>query len=523
MKPTHHLPEALRNRLLRRVDWRFLLPNPAPQRSICFGDRLLKEAVTLISQETVPATRFFDAECDLAVAQNPTKPMLQTLWKTLRPGGACYIEWQHPLLGGARGARRRLTTLGFEQVTCYWPWPWPSRQSPLFWLPLEAPTALTYFLQNRPRAATRRQQLWQALARRLWQVSAKTPLIMPICAIARKPLRRGTTGQSEEFLPLWFDRNGGTAQPSTQLLLTGGQRSVNKVVSQVFLGNQAEPQLVVKQARVPESQPALLREAQILQTIQHGRAAGLSGVPQVRFCHQSPGLLAVGESVLRGEPIWTKMNSANYRQLALQATEWLVALAGEAPPRPPAEWWARLVAPPFQEFQQHFAPVITPKQVRATYDQLQQLSALPLICEHRDFSPWNVLLAAPDKLAVLDWESAELQGLPGLDLIYFLTYLTFFRDGAMASQRFVESYRAMLQPETATGAVFQECMAYYARQLRLDPNSLQRLRLLVWLIHARSEYQRLQAEAASPPAPHLLGQSLFMQLWQAEVELLPAP
>jgi hypothetical protein len=32
--------EALRNRLLRRMDWRFLLPQSTPQRAVCFAPAL---------------------------------------------------------------------------------------------------------------------------------------------------------------------------------------------------------------------------------------------------------------------------------------------------------------------------------------------------------------------------------------------------------------------------------------------------------------------------------------------------
>src|SRR5436190_718658 len=96
--------------------------------------------------------------------------------------------------------------------------------------------------------------------------------------------------------------------------------------------------------------------------------------------------------------------------------------------------------------------------IRETRARLAALGDLPLVCEQRDFSPWNVLIAADGALVVLDWESAETEGLPGMDLIYFLAYLAFFLDGAMESGRFRESYRAALDPATFTGAVQAECL-----------------------------------------------------------------
>ncbi len=64
-------PEPVRNRLLRRVDWRFLLPNPQPERAICFANGALARAVELISRETVPASAKPSGNCDLRWWRGP--------------------------------------------------------------------------------------------------------------------------------------------------------------------------------------------------------------------------------------------------------------------------------------------------------------------------------------------------------------------------------------------------------------------------------------------------------------------
>ena len=43
------MEEATRNRLLRRVDWRFLLPEPGAARTVCFTSGELRQAVALIA------------------------------------------------------------------------------------------------------------------------------------------------------------------------------------------------------------------------------------------------------------------------------------------------------------------------------------------------------------------------------------------------------------------------------------------------------------------------------------------
>jgi hypothetical protein len=161
--------------------------------------------------------------------------------------------------------------------------------------------------------------------------------------------------------------------------------------------------------------------------------------------------------------------------------------------------------------------VIDLAKVQATRAILATLCDLPLVCEQRDFSPWNVLLGNAGELVILDWESAEPCGLPLLDLIYFLTYLMFFLDGAMESQRFTESYRALLDPTTLTGRIVAECQQRYLTCVGLDASVVRPLRLLTWLIHSRSEYQRFAAEAAGAPDPADLRRSLFVRLWEEEL------
>jgi hypothetical protein len=117
---------------------------------------------------------------------------------------------------------------------------------------------------------------------------------------------------------------------------------------------------------------------------------------------------------------------------------------------------------------------------------------------------------------VFDWESSEPAGLPGLDLHYFLAYLAFALDRAWQAPAMLESYRAVLDPTTFTGAVYRECLSRYAERVGLELADFRALRLLTWIIHSRSEYHRLTADAAGAPPMDLLRPSLFLGLWRAE-------
>jgi hypothetical protein len=244
----------------------------------------------------------------------------------------------------------------------------------------------------------------------------------------------------------------------------------------------------------------------------------MAGVPRVIFFHDCAGQTALGETVLAGEPLFRRLRRDNYRDLALKMTDWLADLAGRAPARPRSEWWPRLVEAPLRVFEESFGSIVDPERLRETRAILATVGDLPLVFEQRDCSPWNVLIAPDGKLAVLDWESAEPRGLPALDLIYFLTYLAFFLDNAMETGRFGESYRAALDPATFTGEVQVECQRRYLTLTGMDPAALRPLRLLVWLIHAHSEFRQFSAESAGRPAPDRLSRSLFVRLWENELE-----
>jgi hypothetical protein len=514
--------EAAINRTLRRADWRFLLPDPRPARSICFADGSLEQAAVAISDRVIESTTCASGDCDLAVARNPSQSILQATWAALRPGGACYVEWTSPLTGGPAKIRQRLEAIGFTQVACYWPWPWPDRASTLYWLPIESPYVVQYLLANRARGRGLINRAGNKLLEVVWRLSLSLRLLVPLSVIARKPpvagdtvldvIRAGWSSWSSEPLPLRLD----------WMLLTGGAKPINKVVGLVFAESARSPRLIVKLARVAESTAAIEREAASLRAVQALRPDRVRGVPQVLFLQQWAGQTVLGETALTGRPLYTVLQRDTCRDLALKVTEWLADLADHAQSRPRSDWWERLIETTVDEFERNFGRVIDPAKVQATRASLATLGDLPLVCEQRDCSPWNVLIADDGELVILDWESAEPRGLPLLDLIYFLTYLIFFLDGAMESQRFIESYRAALDPATFTGRIVVECQQRYLACVGLDPIMLRPLRLLTWLIHSRSEYQRFAAERAGQPDLADLQRSLFVSVWEEELSYVVA-
>jgi len=346
--------EAQRNRLLRRADGRFLLPGPQLERSVCFAAGPLAAAVAAISGEALPPGPDLRGACDLAVAADPDAATLRAAWSALRPGGIYYGEYHAPLAGGAARLRQALEIAGFINVTVYWAWPLPDRGTPLFWLPVDAPHALSYFLATRPRAASAWLRARNRLLQPVWRLGLRARLLAPLCVAAQHPLEPGAAGQANllDTLRANWQAWGLGPMPAkvSWLLLTGGRSRLNKVAGLVFADTADRPGLIVKLPRVLASAAALAHEADILHAVHASRPGGVAGVPRVIFLSGQGETLALGESVLGGQPLFTRLERRSFRPWALAATDWLAGLAGNSPAQPRTEWWARLIEPALADF-----------------------------------------------------------------------------------------------------------------------------------------------------------------------------
>jgi len=448
--------------------------------------------------------------------EDPSLAVLRSLATPSAPGRGVYLEWRRPVFGGGKALRGRLESAGFEDVELYWPC--PSLRRPWFWLPLGSAAAAEYVRATRLPARNAARRAVDRPLRAIWRWAAARQRLWPICAVARAP---GSSPLPDELLGRlthqWAAWGlGARPERLTWMLLSRGSRSINKVVGLVFAEPDPVPRAAVKLARVPEVHDALRREAAVLGAVHARMPGGLRGAPRVLFCDERSGGLALGETALSGRPLFSLLTPDTYRDLAFRAVDWLADLAGPLAGGTPGGSGA-LVESALQDFAVTFSPVLNPAELRATERLVAPLADLPSVPEHRDFSPWNVHVASDGGLVAYDWESAEPAGLPLNDLVYFLTYLAFFHEDAIARRRCLDAYRRAGDPGTFTGGVHRDGLSRYVERVGLDPGLVRGLHLLTWLIHARSEYRRFAADAGGPPRPAALERSLFLALWREEL------
>jgi hypothetical protein len=334
-------------------------------------------------------------------------------------------------------------------------------------------------------------------ARVAFRAAHRGQVLQPVSMVAQKP-------------PLSADHN-----QNRLVLSTIGKRTINKIVGLVIADNHPEPRAVVKTVRVPEALPGLVREARVLRGFWDRSPASKLHIPRVIAFDQHRGRLV--QTVVAGEPLLPRLNHNTFARIAHTATDWLIELARTGDQRGGDAWRDRVLAPVAADFERTWSGVLDSALLHKAVAVLQRVGALPSVPEQRDFAPWNVLIDSDQELGVVDWESAVLDGLPGLDLMYFLAYLAFFVDGAMQSGRFRDTYRALLDPSSRLGSVRAECLARYASALDIRDDVLPSLSCLMWMIHARSEYLQFVGDSAGRPHDAQLRNSVMLALWEEDV------
>ena len=114
----------------------------------------------------------------------------------------------------------------------------------------------------------------------------------------------------------------------------------------------------------------------------------------------------------------------------------------------------------------------------------------PVVVQHGDFAPWNMLQRTDGTLGVIDWEYGTLEGFPHLDLAYYLLQVSalIYRRTAITAAEYTADYltgQAGLELDREEAEVLTRLAAYDAylksrEDGQPDGNDLQAWRREVW-------------------------------------------
>lgn len=204
-------------------------------------------------------------------------------------------------------------------------------------------------------------------------------------------------------------------------LWAAGAYSSRKLLFFLFPPAQEAPAYLVKMVRDPAFNDRLENEWRALDRLAElGLGEGV--LPRVPFAGRHADLAIVAESAVDGRPFrevarWSPDDPALHAGIRW-LTELGVRTVQPASPAAAADALAELLArfcaiyrlDP--EHEQHLTGLI---------DALRAESgSFPLVFQHGDPGTWNVLVTSRGDTAFVDWESAEPDGMPLWDLLYFL-------------------------------------------------------------------------------------------------------
>lgn len=282
---------------------------------------------------------------------------------------------------------------------------------------------------------------------------------------------------------------------------------------------------VAKAPRVLGDHARLSREAGMLRRVQQHRDGPFAGIPRVLAFTDCDGYRVLVQSGLEGEG----MNPAfvrRHRGLALQlGTDWLIDFHRRTRHAVPGAFsWP---AEPVETTIERVATALAASGDEAAALQRTQACLQPLlsaerqaVMAHNDFSHPNLLRLGGVQLGIVDWELADADGLPAVDLYFFLTYLAF----AIARARTATAYvRAFRQAFWGNESWARMAIQRYTTALELDAILCKPLFVFCWLRYVYSLIERLApAGAAGGSLPRetacWLRQNRYYLLWRFAID-----
>ena len=119
---------------------------------------------------------------------------------------------------------------------------------------------------------------------------------------------------------------------------------------------------------------------------------------------------------------------------------------------------------------------------------------LPAVLEHGDFGHPNLLLLPSHRMAAIDWERFEPEGLPCLDLVFFLQYVKECQASATTIPDQVAAFDSAFTGPDCWAAKYLQA---YAARLGIDEAVLPELVLASWARIVAGLAPRLQPASGS--------------------------
>lgn len=502
--------------LARRLDWRFVLPEPTLGRVAYAGpsDSMLAQALRRFSSDFVPvpdpgpggeehgADPARAGDCDLAVVASRRIENLREATRKLRAGGHLYWEVnRYPGSGSEQRVERgdgervggllrdpgsTLQVLGLEEVRVHCDF--PGFHNPRVMLSPD-PASIRYVTEMRGKRFFGLEH-GIGLAARIGAL----PRIAPwLAVIARRPggkpapegvaasafLGGRVAGWELDRVP-WVV----LAPPLSWFLIT------------IFLiPGSGRPLAVVKAIRMsedPRATEAMNREIRGLRFARQAPLPDPDSVPLIMATGVHGGARSVAQSAASGRVLTRKEVRKRPEYWTDRVAEWLIEVHRATRHRGAENGrrLVRLLERPVRELRDHLPASGPDASLGARTGQMLRILGrleLPCVLEHGDLWGSNILIGREDRISVVDWEWAEPHGLPGRDLFFFLAFVAMTRERADSPEARLEAFRRAFR---GPGGWARPWIAAYWNELRLPLEAASALFASCWSRHVRRLVRR---------------------------------
>lgn len=369
-----------------------------------------------------------------------------------------------------RGGRGRLADAGFA-VTTYLPR--PRRESPEFFLPLDAAAPAAYALRH-----------WTTEDRR-WR-AARNALLTGAAARGRLPevvpgVHVGARSSRVPYLVAAARECGADLADAGWLLSLGRADPLSRNVFHLFAASDVDPRLVLKFGRTVGYEEPFARDERGLRLAAAAGPVVAAHAPRLVARFDVEGTYASLETAAAGEALKRLLSRPTARETKLAAlsavAEWIVEV-GSATSHPGGGAAGRLAA----GARGVLDPSVADDVVAAADD-------LPAVLAHDDLGSWNVIRGTDGGFVAVDWESARPDGFPLWDLVYFLTEALATADAAVDGG-WDDYVRALFRGELRSSPFLFNWIARAVAELELPADRIGPLLTLCWLHHSRSHVRR---------------------------------
>jgi hypothetical protein len=447
--------------------------------------------VVLVKRQTGEPVAIEEATADLVyVPHRVPATEAQEIERLLKPNGTVYTEYR----SFARQIRAlgHLARLGSSRVL----WLGPATGDIRTAAPVEDERTIRYL--------ERHFLAWRVLRRRL--------LREPLRVLGREPLvnrlarRRGLIVQristNNRPGPPHYLR---TIAASAGIDLGGrrwglaapGRYGSQKVLVFIFETTGDAPTLVAKITREARHNARLENEWRALNLLRE-QGIGIDGtIPQPTFFGSHASLAVVGQTAIEGVPFLKKTEARTGCPYARAAIDSLLELGARtaqctSSPRHPAEALRPLVdrfAEIYPLAKDHVAFLVAQAGAVA-----EAGATVPLVFQHGDPGPWNLLVTIDGRPAFLDWEAAEPRGMPLWDLFHFFRSFGVVISKAARQNDPLQSFREQILADSALSRLLVEKTARACSDSGLAGKLVEPLFYLSWMHRALKEASRLRQD-----------------------------